>query len=147
MEIVCAWVCSYINLCLLLGFLSKSSERGGTKLNGPMTGAVWFPATLYHYLPTKVATPCLRWGDQIVSHNLLSLRESCHTFLSHWHVGPNLLEGNLATTVATTKHLSNLPNLRRGKLWQSVACNQTHPKNRLPNNSSAYLPSIFQLML
>jgi hypothetical protein len=43
-------------------------------------------------------------------------------------VGPNLLEGNLATTVATTKHLSNLPNLRRDKLWQSVACNQTHPK-------------------
>jgi hypothetical protein len=42
-------------------------------------------------------------------------------------VGPNLLEGNLATTMATTKHLSNLPNLRCGKLWQSMACNQTHP--------------------
>lgn len=37
-------------------------------------------------------------------------------------MGPNLLEGNFITTVATNKHLLNLPNLRCDKLLGVTSC-------------------------
>jgi hypothetical protein len=49
---------------------------------------------------SQVATichTCLMLGAQNICHTSLSLRESCHIFLGHGRVRPNLLEDNITT--------------------------------------------------